>query len=228
MYQCVATSTTGFVQQLAVSYVTHGHWFFVTGWIPEGKDPSSIDSKLTGRYDIGVPRWERARRKKSGAASVHYLRHGRFFVLIATHGKHKFFDEEGKSIKDARRTPIRAFGYAISFRGGHAHVRIDQDEYKRLKAFLEGKAAHRKREELEAYIWKIPFEPYAPVRRQLLNIWRAVNRVREQAGFDKLDVKCVRTKRRIVKPFGPLEADKDDAAPGREPVKDGTKRQRRP
>lgn len=201
MYKCVATSAVGFIQQLAVSYITTGHWFFVTGWVPEGKDPAAVDAKLVDRYAIGIPRWERARRKKAGRASVHYLRCGHVFVLVATHGEHLFFQEEGESIKDARRTPVRAFGYAISFRGGHCHVRIDQTEYKRLKAFLEGAAAHRSREALESYIWNIPFEPYAPVRRQLLNLFRCANRVRQQAGFEKLDVKCVRTKRRIVKPF---------------------------
>lgn len=201
MYHYVATSAIGFVQQLAVSYVTTGHWFFVTGWVPEGKDPGRIDTKLLERYSIGIPRWERARRKKAGLASVHYIRCGHFFVLASTHGKQRFFDEEGRAIKDARKTPIRAFGYAISYRAGHCHVRIDQSEYKRLKAFLEGAAVHRSREALESYIWGLPFEPYAPVRRQVLNLFRACNRIRQVAGFEKLDVKCVRTKRHIVKPF---------------------------
>ena len=31
--------------------------------------------------------------------------------------------------------------------------------------------------------YRLPFEPYAPVRRQMLNLLRAVNRVRRQAGF---------------------------------------------
>lgn len=203
MYHCVAGSSIGFVQQLAVSYVATGHWFFVSGWVPEGKDPSLVDQKLLERYEIDERRWERSRRKKAGLASVHYLRHQRFFVLAATHGRHRFFEEEGKSIRDARRTPIRALGYAISYRGGHCHVRIDQAEYRRLKAFLEGAASHRTKEALESYIWGLAFEPYAPVRRQVLNLFRAVNRIRHEAGFQKLDVKCVRTKRKIVKPFEP-------------------------
>jgi len=203
MYRCVATSEVGFIQQLAVGYVTHGHWFFVSGWIPEGKDPLLVDKKLIERYGIDISRWERARKKKAGSASVHYLRFERFFVLISTHGRHKFFDEEGKSIKDARRTPIRALGYAISFRGGHCHVRIDEAGYRRLKAVVEGAACHRRKEALESYIWELPFEPYAPVRRQVLNVWRAANRRRQEAGFEKLNVKCVRTKRKIVKPFSP-------------------------
>ncbi len=202
IYTCNATSQIGFVQQLAVAYITSGHWFFVVGWVPEHKDPQIVDEKLLTRYGIGVPRWERARRKKAGLASLHYLRFERLFVLIATHGKHIFFEEESKSIKDARKTPIRVFGYAISYRQGHCHVRIDKVEYQRIKAFLEGIATHRSAGSLESYIWNLPFEPYAPIRRQILNLVRAVNKLRATAGFEKLSLTCVRTKRRIVKPFG--------------------------
>ena len=50
MYRCEATTVGGFVQQLAVQYVTHGYWFYVLGRIPAGKDPSSVDAKLVDRY----------------------------------------------------------------------------------------------------------------------------------------------------------------------------------
>ena len=45
------------------------------------------------------------------------------------------------------------------------------------------------------------FEPYAPVRRQLLNLLRAVNRARKQAGFEPVPVECLRLKRRIYRPL---------------------------
>lgn len=45
------------------------------------------------------------------------------------------------------------------------------------------------------------FEPYAPVRRQLLNLLRTVNRTRKRAGFEPLPVECLRLKRRIYRPF---------------------------
>lgn len=51
-------------------------------------------------------------------------------------------------------------------------------------------------------IARIPFEPYAPVRRQLLNILRAVNRVRQAAGFESVPVSALRLRRRVVRPFG--------------------------
>src|SRR5262245_60629084 len=115
MYQCEATTPEGFVQQLAVSYLGNGYWFYVTGGIPEGKDPRSVDAKLLSRYQIDLSKWARARRKRAGKANLQYIRFGRFFVLLATHGEHPFFAEEASSIRDARRTPIRFRGYSISY-----------------------------------------------------------------------------------------------------------------
>ena len=78
-YQCVATSVAGFVQQLACNYLPHGYWFYVTGHMPEKKDPRAVDEKLLGKYDIALSRQSRARRKLAGYANLHYLRHGRAF-----------------------------------------------------------------------------------------------------------------------------------------------------
>lgn len=200
-YSVEATSVEGFVQQVAVSYLPHGYVFYVMGCVPAGKDPRAVDAKLVDRYGIDVSKWSRARRKRAGQASLQYIRLGRLFLILATHGTHRFFEEERTSIRDARRTPIKAFGYAISFRGGHSHVRIEQAEYGRLRAHLVGLAAHRTAAALETAFMSLPFEPYAPVRRQLLNIWRAVNRVRKEAGYELVRIECIRMKRRIVRPF---------------------------
>ena len=53
-YRCVATSVPGFVQQLAVAYVAHGYWFYVTGRVPESKDPATVDRKIIRQYGIDV------------------------------------------------------------------------------------------------------------------------------------------------------------------------------
>jgi len=203
MYRCEATSVEGFVQQLAVSYLGSGYWFYVTGEIPDGKDPWRVDDKLVTRYQIDLSKWARARRKRAGLANLQYLRFGRFFVLLATHGIHPFFEEEALSIRDARNTPIRFRGYAISYRNGHPHVRIEQEQYKRLRAYFLDLALHRSAERLEQELGELPFEPYAPVRRQLLNVLRAVNRDRKRAGFRPVSSSCLRFKRRICRPFEP-------------------------
>src|SRR5436190_10227923 len=106
-YRCVATSVAGFVQQLAVNYVTHGYWRYVSGFLPEGKDLARIDEKLVDKYGIEVSVWARARRKKRGLANLQYIRHGRFFVLVATEGEHPIFlKEEGAMLRDVRQIPV--------------------------------------------------------------------------------------------------------------------------
>lgn len=197
-YQHEAASLEAFIQQLAVQYLTRGYFFFVCGWVPEGKDPRAVDDKLLQKYCIQVSKWARARRKKAGQANVHYLRFGRFFVLVSTHGVHPFFEEE--PFRDARETPIRFAGYSVSVRGGHAHVRIEKETYLELKAYFED-AALRASTTLERAFSALPFEAYAPVRRQLLSLLGAVNRKRRAAGFDPLPWSCLRLKRRNVKVF---------------------------
>ena len=117
-YRCVATSVEGFVQQLAVAYVTHGYWFYVAGEIPEGKDPAAVDRKIVERYGIAISKWARARRKRQVLANLQYLRYERTFVLVATKGRHDFFERESGSVRDIRRVPIKFAGYSIGWRTG--------------------------------------------------------------------------------------------------------------
>lgn len=202
----MVNSVEAFVQFVAVGCVLHGHWFYVCGEIPQGKLPDRVDDKLSSRYGAGLSRWERARRKRGGVASVRYVRFGLFFVLLATKGQGPFFEEEGERIRDLRRAPLRCFGYSISCRQGrdgkhHPSVRIELSEYKRLKAYFLELACHRSVEKLVAAFQSLPFEPYAPVRRQLLNIFRAVNRERGKAGFEPVPITALRLRRRVVKVF---------------------------
>ena len=90
-YRYETTSLVGFVQYLASNLLPHGYWFYVTGRVPEGKDPRAVDRKLIEKYAIGLSRQQRARRKLAGQANLHYIRLGRFWVLLATHGEHAFF-----------------------------------------------------------------------------------------------------------------------------------------
>ena len=200
-YRCVATSVEGLVQQVACCYLPHGYWFHVSGYIPEQKDPARVDAKLLKRYGVNRTRWSRVRRKRAGHANIQYIRHGRFFLLLSTHGRHPFFEEEGDQVRDARRSPIRYAGYSMSFRGGHSHVRIELEEYRNLKAMLLDLSTKRPVGALARMFRELPYEPYAPVRRQLLNLWRAVNRSRKAAALPLLPIECIRLRRRIVRPF---------------------------
>jgi hypothetical protein len=201
----------GLVQLLATSYLARGYVFYVTGTVPEHKSPAAVDAKLIARYDIVGSKWVRARKKEKGHASMAYLRYQRFFVLLATHGEHRFFLDEATQIRDARRIPIKFAGYALSYRGGHAHVRIEQRRYNEIKAHLLDLARHRRPETVAAEFERLPFEPYAPVRRQLLCLLRAVNEVRKAAGFIPIDRACLCFKRHIYRPFSPVQS-RDEVA----------------
>jgi hypothetical protein len=205
-YQYVATSENAFVQQLAVAYVNHGYWFYVRGFIPPDKDVEAVDRKLIEKYGIAISKWARARKKRQGLANVHYLRCQRFFVLIATAGQHLFFREEAIEIRDIRREPIRFAGYSIGYRQGvdrkwHASVRISSEQYNLIKSYFLEVCVHQSVQQTRKELQMMPFEPYAPVRRQMLNILRAINRSRRTAGLGPVPVEAVRLRRRILKPF---------------------------
>lgn len=206
-YRCVATSVAGFVQQLAVGYVARGYYFYVTGRIPEHKDPVHTDEKIIAQYGIGVSKWVRARRKRQGLANVHYLRYGTFFVIIASHGKQPFFAAEARQLKDIRVYPLHFMGYSIGCRQCsrdgelHVSVRIHQESYRELKDRFERNAVHRSVDDLCRDLRSIPFEPYAPVRDQIRCILRAVNRRRAAGGFETVPRNLLRETRRPVRPF---------------------------
>jgi len=218
-YRCEASSLEGFVQQIACSYLRHGYWWYVTGYVPSGKDPCVIDEKLLKKYGIDVSESTRARRKQLGRANMQYLRLDRFFVLMATHGDHRFFEDEKPAIRDIRRCPLKVGGYAISYRQGgrtrngekdfrfHAHVEIERSRFLELRAHFLELARHRSGENLALAFYRIPFEPYAPIRRQMLRLLRGVNDVRRQAGFSMIPVDVLPLRRRVVKPFQPPHVD---------------------
>ena len=80
-YRSEVISVTGFVQQIACSFLRHGYWFYVKGCIPAGKDARSIDCKLVEKYGIAMSESTRARRKQLGFAlnlrhtpALHFVR----------------------------------------------------------------------------------------------------------------------------------------------------------
>jgi len=212
-YRCVASSPEGLVQQVAVCYLRHGYWWYVSGRIPKGKDPEAVDRKLIEKYEIALTERQRAYRKKRGLANMQYIRYGHWFLLLATAGHHRFKQDERDQIRDCRRHPIRFEGYSISYRRSgvtpasgaspkwHACVRIDRPTYRQLKAFFLDRACHRSVENLASDFARVPYARYAPVRRQLLTLHRAVNDARQRAGFEPLAQSALRLRRQVVRPF---------------------------
>ena len=107
-------------------------------------------------------------------------------------------------------------GYSISYRRGgrtregerdqrwHAHVEIERGRFLEIKAHFLHLAVHRSSDNLALAFYDFPFEPYAPVRRQLLVLLREVNAVRRHAGFGVLPIDVLPLRRRIVKPYADL------------------------
>jgi len=75
IYRHIAASENAFVQQLAVAYINHGYWYYVTGNIPEHKDVEKVDRKLLEKYNIAISKWARARRKQQGKPDTSDTRH---------------------------------------------------------------------------------------------------------------------------------------------------------
>jgi hypothetical protein len=192
------------VQQLAVAYISRGYWYYSASVIPDGKDPASVDAKLIARYGIDCSRWERARRKRAGQASVQYLRHDRSIVIVATKGSGRFFEDQ--SVRDFRRRPLYFAGYSISCRKGtdgrlHPSVRLSRRQMAELKAFLMEIGVRRDVATLSRFFATLDVEPYAPVVRQLFELLRLVNRIREPIRLEPVPHSCLRLRRRVLRPF---------------------------
>lgn len=220
-YKYEVTSLTGFLQRVATHLLPKGYYFFVQGILPEGKDPSALDAKLLTKYDVAKSEGARRWRKQRGLGNVQYIRFERSWILMATHGDHPIRNGEGDNLKDVRRTPIRIGDYALYVKRGNylkkessdeaarpdgkwrVRVLIAREPYRELCAYFLSIACHRRSEALAEELCSLPYEPYAPVRKQLLKLLRLVNSKRQAAGYTKIPAKCLRFKRVIAKSFEP-------------------------
>lgn len=209
MYACEAVSVTGFIQQLACTYLRSGYVRVACGVLPIGKDASRFDRKQVERYRLDeIGGRARMRRRREGLANVQYLRLGRVFVLVATDGEHEVFArEEGRIVRDVRLRPILAFGYSLRVANDHVQVRIADREYRdaRTRA-LELAARERSTDKIGDFFRELPFESYAPVRNQLFGLLAVVNEHRKRSGLDLVPIDAVRKRRRIVRPFAECSA----------------------
>ena len=217
-YKWNATTLEGFIQQLAVAYVARKYFFYVTGQVPKRLNAAEHDQRMLAKFDVARSKWSRYRRRKQCGpdgfplANVQYLRYCNFWVLLATAGHHRFFDEHcrvdgrggGRLYFDVRERPISFGGYSIGWRG-RVTVRISPQTYRELRTyFVERAMLGRSTESLERDFATFPLEAYAGVVRQVQAIHRAVNRVRRTAGLPLVPQASLRVKRRVVRPFEPV------------------------
>jgi len=203
-YRFEAAHVSGFIQEF-VRYVSHGYRYYVSAEIPAGKDVWSVDRKLVSGYGIALSRWARARRKRAGKANVQYLRHGRFFVLVATPGAHVFFERE--KFFDIRERALHYGGYEVRSVLGpsgkwHASVQIADDQYRRLRAHVEELAGRVSYGEMVRELSTLPFEPWAPVATQFRALRGVANRTRREAGISgEVPLTSLRLQRKSIRAF---------------------------
>lgn len=199
-YRFEAASVAGFIQQLSVSYIKNNYFYYVMGYVRPGKDPSPMDNKIIEKYGIDRTKDGRYWDKKQGKANLQYLRFEGIYLILATVGRHTFYEAEEDAIRDARRVPIKVFGHSVSYQAGHPSVRIEEQEFKRQKVYFREIAVKRTAEVLYREINELPYERYAPVRSQLSGLLREVNRARKAAGLWPVSESCVRWKRKVCRP----------------------------
>ena len=229
-FDYVATSREGFIQQIVSGWVRNGYYFYVQGEVPEGKDPTRLDEKFLFQYPIRMSAGKRYSRKKRGLVNVAYLRFDRHWIMLATKGKkgsgEGFLDwhrTEGRNVRNCRAgQPIKFFGYSISYvRGGYVlnrekqdsdgpaerdfkhrvRVQISREAFAELKRTMLARSRDRSEDWFREMFWNQPYEPYAPVRKQLLDVLRQVNSKRKAAGMSKIPTDVIRYQQRKVKVF---------------------------
>lgn len=162
-----------------------GYYYYVTGWIPEGKDPRKTDEKLIRKYEIRRQRMALYRDAQVGRAKVRLYRFGRLFIVMASEGEHQIFHQEKMS--DIRKTPLLVNGFTIVGREGEVSVRWSKRVYKKLReGFL--KAALSPRVKIEEKLRGLKHPAYPGIFRQKERIIRAVMRKRKRAGKEKITV----------------------------------------
>ncbi len=231
-YRYEAASIDGFLSQI-VRLIQGGYVYYFRGRVPDGKDPHQVVRKLMAVYGIGGKKWRRERRYRGANAAAHILLYGRIFVIMLTQGRHEAFyrDHAYRTVKDRRgrkrrervpvpkitRKALHVFGYTIFHDSEQrkTHVRLDDGTRRRVEVHLLSVCcwdAYRDRSRMEREFQRLPFQPYAPVYRQLRVIGEKVNQARRRRGFKKLDLyACMRKFRR----GGPALVRRQEALPAK-------------
>jgi len=225
-YRYLATSKAGFVRQL-VNYARHGYVHYVKGHVREGLDPERVDKKMLGLYAVRKTVAQRHWRKKQGDCNFQYLRFERTWVLMLTLGKRpdEFSKREKNNVRNLERgEPLTVFGYSITrvmgdFMGTRdkpqgvtgavrdtkqrVRVLISKATFRELKGEFLCHARTRSEDWYRMKFYHCGFEPYAPIRKQLLELLRLVNAARAPHGISKIKPDCIRYRMNPVKVFEP-------------------------
>lgn len=212
-YECPSVDA---LVQRAVVLAQKGYVYFLQGELRAGRDPSVTDEKLLEKADARQTKDQRYTRKRKGKANAHYFRWGRLWVVMMTEGSHPMKERNAKErlldLRNRDHAPLRLGPYSVKLRldntpkgrasGRHrASVRLTERAYSELKTELLEIAMHRSAETLAARVFRLAFQPYGPVYRQILAVVKAVNVQRRGAGYVAVPLSCVRFRRDLPKHF---------------------------
>lgn len=228
---CEVRSLTALVKQIAVHTIRWGYWWYVSGIIPEHKDPRDIDRRLMDKYAANLSESCRYRRKQQGLANTRYYRFGRRFFIFTSLGHSPIWELEKANLRCIRKpprnfekrtgytgkfpyAPLRIGGYSISYKPGgltskgevdpkwHSHVELHPEAYRKLKATFLELSTKRSADQLGMMFYEVGYEPYKPLLRQLYSIHKQVNQKRRRSGIkDKVPREFVPTRLRPVRVF---------------------------
>ena len=168
------------------------------------------------RYVTEGKPWRRKSRVRAGHANVHYLRYGRFYVLISTHGKkvggkpEKLFLDHATTIRDIRRNALTFGPYSVRYtcseidKRWKVNIRLKREAYQELLAeLLQCSVRDRFRDTgaVEERVRSLRLAWYRPVRAQVFRIVQEVNRRRRYRGFEPVSATCIPKMRRPPKVF---------------------------
>ncbi len=85
-------------------------------------------------------------------------------------------------------------------------MQIARKDYQLLVADFLERARRTSTDNLSRELYCLPYEPYAPIRKQLLNLLRLINQTRKQAGQEAIPPTVLRYQREITKVFASGEA----------------------
>jgi len=185
-------------------YVMHGHYFYNACVAGKDTDLREMDRKIIEAYGLDMTRSARRWRRQKGHGSLQYIRHGRFYVIVATEDEAVFRGRE--PTMDIRDEPLIYAGYRLTYRQGrdrkwHPCIAIERGRYDKLLRRFTQLALRRTSAELVHEFQAIHYLRYAPVRAAVGGIWRRLNEKRKVAGLPPVPVEALRVGRPIFRPF---------------------------
>jgi hypothetical protein len=140
----------GFVQEI-VAYVGHGNYWYCRIEYPTKKRHvfGEIDRKLIRKYEAGLSKFARARRKRAGFASFVFLRWDRCALILRNKGElpEDLYANDPDVFCDIRETPLRInasenISLVINHHG-KVRVRMSRETYAGFKAAIINAATAR-------------------------------------------------------------------------------------